>query len=169
MPDLIPGVENPINVPFSLPLRNPLCFRVEASIASEVICSLLPLQDRHCAPDCLPGFYQGAARCYLDFMVRHMSVALYIFSNTLYHFLIFCCALMPSLSIIMEGDISAIALMEVMMSKIRPYFMDIVVAAIFILLPGIRGYSNWQIHEYALLFLIYGYIIYLHHKKTITQ
>jgi hypothetical protein len=102
-------------------------------------------------------------------MVRHMSVALYLFSNTLYHFLIFSCALMPSLSIIMEGDISAIALMEVMMSKIRPYFMDIVVAAIFILLPGIRGYSNWQIHEYALLFLIYGYIVYLHHKKTITQ
>jgi hypothetical protein len=55
------------------------------------------------------------------------------------------------------------------MIKIRPYLMDIVVGAFFILLPGIRGYSNWQIHEYALLLLIYGYIVYLHHKKTVIQ
>jgi hypothetical protein len=51
------------------------------------------------------------------------------------------------------------------MIKFRPYLLDIIVGAIFILLPGIRGYSNWQIHEYALLLLIYGYIVYLHHKK----
>lgn len=55
------------------------------------------------------------------------------------------------------------------MIKIRPYLLDIVVGVIFILLPGIRGYSNWQIYEYALLLLIYGYIVYLHHKKTIIQ
>jgi hypothetical protein len=59
--------------------------------------------------------------------------------------------------------------MEIIVNKIRPYLMDIVVAAIFILLPGIRGYSNWQIHEYGLLFLIYAYIVYLHHKKTVPQ
>ncbi len=52
------------------------------------------------------------------------------------------------------------------MSKIRPFILDIVVGAIFILLPGIRGYSNWQVYEYALLLLIYGYIVYLHHKKN---
>jgi hypothetical protein len=51
-----------------------------------------------------------------------------------------------------------------MMTRIRPFFPDIVVGAIFLLLPGIRGYSNWQIHEHALLLLIYGYIVYLHHK-----
>lgn len=51
------------------------------------------------------------------------------------------------------------------MTQIRPYLFDIIFAAIFILLPGIRGYANWQIHEYALIFLIYGYIVYLHHKK----
>ena len=51
------------------------------------------------------------------------------------------------------------------MGKIRPYLLDILVGVIVILLPGIRGYANWQIHEYALLILIYGYIVYLHHKK----
>ena len=55
------------------------------------------------------------------------------------------------------------------MTKIRPYLLDIIVGVILILLPGIRGYSNWQIHEYALLLLIYGYIVYLHHKKIIIQ
>jgi len=51
------------------------------------------------------------------------------------------------------------------MSRIRPYILDVVVAAILILLPGIRGYSNWQIHEYLLLLLILAYIVYLHHKR----
>ena len=51
------------------------------------------------------------------------------------------------------------------MAKFRPYILDVVIGLIFILLPGIRGYDNWQIHEYALLVLIYGYIVYLHHKK----
>jgi hypothetical protein len=55
------------------------------------------------------------------------------------------------------------------MTKIRPYLLDIIVGVILILLPGIRGYSNWQIHEYALLLLIYGYIVYLHHNKIIIQ
>lgn len=51
------------------------------------------------------------------------------------------------------------------MNNIRPYLLDAVVGLIIILLPGIRGYSNWQIHEYALIAIIYGYIIYLHHKR----
>jgi hypothetical protein len=66
----------------------------------------------------------------------------------------------------MESNVIAIEVMEVIVVKIRPYLMDILVGAIFILLPGIRGYSNWQIHEYALILLIYGYIVYQHHKKT---
>jgi hypothetical protein len=55
--------------------------------------------------------------------------------------------------------------MEVVMVKIRPYILDIVVGVLFLLLPGIRGYENWQIYEYGLLLLIFGYIVYLHHKK----
>ena len=51
------------------------------------------------------------------------------------------------------------------MKKFRPYILDVVIGVIFILLPGIRGYGNWQIHEYALIVLIYAYIVYLHHKK----
>lgn len=51
------------------------------------------------------------------------------------------------------------------MKKFRPYILDILVGLIFILLPGIRGYANWQVHEYVLIVLIYGYIVYLHHKK----
>jgi hypothetical protein len=50
-------------------------------------------------------------------------------------------------------------------NKIRPYILDMLVGVFFILLPGIRGYANWQIHEYMLIILIYGYIVYLHHKK----
>jgi hypothetical protein len=73
------------------------------------------------------------------------------------------------LDIINEGDINITVVTEVIMKRIRPFFLDIVVGAILILLPGIRGYSNWQIHEYALIFLIYGYIVYLHHKRTTIQ
>jgi len=51
------------------------------------------------------------------------------------------------------------------MDKIRPFILDVVIGVIFILLPGIRGYSNWQIYEYGLILLIYGYIVYLRHKK----
>lgn len=52
------------------------------------------------------------------------------------------------------------------MKKFRPYLLDIVVALVLILLPGIRGYSNWQIHEYLLLFLIFAYVVYLHHFQS---
>lgn len=65
----------------------------------------------------------------------------------------------------MESGITATKGTEVIMITIRPYLLDIIIGAIFILLPAIRGYSNWQIHEYALLLFIYGYIVYLHHKK----
>ncbi len=51
------------------------------------------------------------------------------------------------------------------MAKFRPYILDVVIGLIFILLPGIRGYANWQIHEYALILLIYAHIVYQHHKK----
>jgi len=51
------------------------------------------------------------------------------------------------------------------MVKIRPFLLDILLGVIFILLPGIRGYDNWQIYEYVLILLIFGYIVYLHHKK----
>jgi hypothetical protein len=52
------------------------------------------------------------------------------------------------------------------MIKIRPYIMDILIGVLFILLPGIRGYSNWHFYEYGLLLLIYSYIVYLHHLKS---
>jgi hypothetical protein len=55
--------------------------------------------------------------------------------------------------------------MEAAMQKYRPYLLDVLIAIVFILLPGIRGYGEWRIHEYAILFLIYAYIVYLHHKK----
>jgi len=51
------------------------------------------------------------------------------------------------------------------MKRISPYVMDVIIGMVFILLPGIRGYANWQIHEYGLIILMYGYIVYLHHKK----
>lgn len=55
------------------------------------------------------------------------------------------------------------------MKKIRPFLFDAAVGLIFILLPGIRGYANWQIHEYLLILLIYGSIVYLHHKKWFSR
>jgi len=51
------------------------------------------------------------------------------------------------------------------MERYRPYLLDLLLGAVCLLLPGIRGYSNWQIHEFALLFLIYAYIVYRNHKK----
>jgi hypothetical protein len=73
------------------------------------------------------------------------------------------------LYIITGNDFTATEVTEVIMKRIRPFLLDIIAGVVFILLPGIRGYSNWQIHEYALLFIIYGYIVYLHHKRTIIQ
>ena len=55
--------------------------------------------------------------------------------------------------------------MEATVKQPRPYVLDLIVGLIFVLLPGIRGYADWQIHEYLLILLIYGYIVYLHHKK----
>jgi hypothetical protein len=65
----------------------------------------------------------------------------------------------------MEIIMAATVQTEVIMAKIRPFLLDIIIGAVFVLLPGIRGYSDWKIYEYALLLLIYGYIVYLHHKK----
>jgi hypothetical protein len=77
-----------------------------------------------------------------------------------------CVALDLSVQYIIRGsEATASEATEVMMIKFRPYLLDLVVGVIFILLPGIRGYANWQIYEYALLVVIYGYIVYLHHKK----
>ena len=55
--------------------------------------------------------------------------------------------------------------MEVIVEKINPYIRDVIVGVLFIFLPGIRGYANWQFYEYALILLLYGYIVYLHHQK----
>ena len=44
--------------------------------------------------------------------------------------------------------------LEVGMAKISPFLLDILVGSVFILLPGILGYSEWQIHEYALLLFL---------------
>ena len=44
---------------------------------------------------------------------------------------------------------------------------DLLILALAVALPGIRGYSDWQIHEYVFLVFICGYIIFLRHKKSI--
>ena len=52
------------------------------------------------------------------------------------------------------------------MAKISPFLLDILVGIVFILLPGIRGYSGWQIHEYALLLVVFIIFVIRNHKKT---
>jgi hypothetical protein len=54
---------------------------------------------------------------------------------------------------------------EVSMAKISPYLLDILVGVVCILLPGIRGYSDWKIHEYGLLVLVFVIFIIRNHKK----
>ena len=51
------------------------------------------------------------------------------------------------------------------MAKISPYLLDILVGIVFILLPGIRGYSEWKIHEYALLLVVLVIFVIRNHKK----
>ena len=51
------------------------------------------------------------------------------------------------------------------MAKISPFLLDILVGSVFILLPGIRGYSEWQIHEYALLLVVLVIFVIRNHKK----
>ena len=52
------------------------------------------------------------------------------------------------------------------MAKISPFLLDVLVGLIFILLPGIRGYDGWQIHEYALLLVVFIIFVIRNHKKT---
>jgi hypothetical protein len=49
------------------------------------------------------------------------------------------------------------------MRKALPYIMDILIIAIFVLAPGIRGYDNWAVYEYILWGIILFYILYLRH------
>lgn len=51
------------------------------------------------------------------------------------------------------------------MRRFRHYLVDIVVGMVFLLLIGIRGFSDWKFHEYALFVIIYGYIVFLRHKR----
>jgi hypothetical protein len=37
---------------------------------------------------------------------------------------------------------------------------DIIFITILVLLPGVRGYDNWQIHEYAFFIIIILAIVY---------
>lgn len=48
---------------------------------------------------------------------------------------------------------------------------DFIILLLFILLPGIRGYSSWNVFEYLLMGIILVYIFYTRHhkKKTINQ
>jgi hypothetical protein len=52
---------------------------------------------------------------------------------------------------------------EVKMRKALPYVVDILIIAIFVLGPGIRGYGDWAVYEYILWGLILFYILYLRH------
>jgi len=46
------------------------------------------------------------------------------------------------------------------------WFTDLVIIAIAALLPGIRGYENWNWIEYLVLILMLVYILYMRHKKS---
>lgn len=37
---------------------------------------------------------------------------------------------------------------------------DIAAIVLLALLPGIRGYDNWQVHEYLFLLLVAAWIVY---------
>ncbi len=52
------------------------------------------------------------------------------------------------------------------MAKFTPYLLDVLVGIVFILLPGIRGYSEWKIHEYGLLLLVFVIFVVRNHKKN---
>jgi hypothetical protein len=41
---------------------------------------------------------------------------------------------------------------------------DLFILILAILLPGIRGYENWRIYEYIILFIISGFAIFSRHK-----
>jgi purine-cytosine permease-like protein len=49
------------------------------------------------------------------------------------------------------------------MRKAPPYVVDILIIAVFVLAPGVRGYSNWAVYEYILWGVILFYILYLRH------
>lgn len=42
---------------------------------------------------------------------------------------------------------------------------DLLIVMLFAILPGIRGYSNWQIHEYLLWVFLAAALIFTWHKK----
>ncbi len=41
---------------------------------------------------------------------------------------------------------------------------DLLIALFAALLPGIRGYTNWQPYEYGALIFLSGFAIFLRHK-----
>ena len=55
------------------------------------------------------------------------------------------------------------------MRKALPYVMDILIIAVFVLAPGIRGYGTWAVHEYILWGVILFYILYLSERLKTSQ
>ncbi len=51
------------------------------------------------------------------------------------------------------------------MRQITIFVTDLLIILGFALLPGIRGYPNWAIHEYLGIGAILGYILYTRHKN----
>jgi len=49
---------------------------------------------------------------------------------------------------------------ELQNKKRQSKAIDIIVIIILILIPGIRGYSNWHWYEYLLIFISIALIIY---------
>jgi len=49
------------------------------------------------------------------------------------------------------------------MRKALPYLIDLLIIAIFAIVPGIRGYDTWAAYEYLLWGIILFYILYLRH------
>lgn len=50
------------------------------------------------------------------------------------------------------------------MGKLKLYLSDLGIGALLALLPGIRCFENWLIHEYALLSAVYPAILYQRHR-----
>jgi hypothetical protein len=51
-------------------------------------------------------------------------------------------------------------------TNVKKIIGDFLIVVLFAILPGIRGYSNWQIHEYLIIAVIAGIILYHRHTKT---
>ncbi|EKD88995.1 MAG: hypothetical protein ACD_34C00241G0002 [uncultured bacterium] len=50
--------------------------------------------------------------------------------------------------------------------KVKLVAGDLFIVVLFAILPAIRGYANWQIHEYILWAILAAILIFVWHKKN---